>query len=98
MEAQSTGSAWPDPPYLYKRYTKDNLERLKEAQKTGEFPEEAIHQPPLEDFDLRDLEPPKPPTDAYTVFDQHWQASAACNNVDRATHVRLGQGAPANPE
>ncbi|ORY94422.1 MED7 protein-domain-containing protein [Syncephalastrum racemosum] len=73
MEAQSTGSAWPDPPYLYKRYTKDNVDRLNEARKTGEFPEEVIHQPPLEDFDLRDLEPPTPPTDAYTVFDQQWQ-------------------------
>ncbi|KAI7852873.1 MED7 protein-domain-containing protein [Circinella umbellata] len=72
-EQQATGSAWPDPPYLYKRYTQKNLERLQQAKKTGEFPEIPISQPPEPDFLLASLEPPQPPSDAYTIFDQRWQ-------------------------
>ncbi|KAI9488969.1 MED7 protein-domain-containing protein [Zychaea mexicana] len=73
-EQQTTGSAWPDPPYLYKRYTKENLEKLQQAKKTGEFPETPISQsPPAPDFLLQSLEPPAPPTDSYTIFDQRWQ-------------------------
>lgn len=70
---QSTGSAWPEPPKFYKRYTTENLERLKQAQATDEYPEEPIKQPHLPDFSLRLLEPPAPPTDTYVVFDQSWQ-------------------------
>ncbi|KAI8141613.1 mediator complex, subunit Med7 [Fennellomyces sp. T-0311] len=72
-EQQTTGSAWPDPPYLYKRYTTENLEKLQQAKKTGQFPDELISQPPGPDFTLKSLEPPPPPTDSYTIFDQRWQ-------------------------
>lgn len=73
-DQQATGSAWPDPPYWYKRYTTENLEKLAQAKKTGTFPETPISQtPPLPDFYLQSLDPPPPPTDSYTVFDQRWQ-------------------------
>ncbi|KAI8339502.1 mediator of RNA polymerase II transcription subunit 7 [Chlamydoabsidia padenii] len=70
---QSTGSAWPEPPKFYKRYTTANLERLKQAQATNEYPDEPIKLPHLAEFSLRLLEPPAPPTDMYVVFDQSWQ-------------------------
>ncbi|KAI8069311.1 mediator complex, subunit Med7 [Gongronella butleri] len=73
MEQQTTGSAWPDPPVFYKRYKSENVAKLKQAQETGEFPSDLIKQPPLSDFDLKQLAPPEPPTDAYAVFDQQWQ-------------------------
>ncbi|KAL0087590.1 MED7 protein-domain-containing protein [Phycomyces blakesleeanus] len=72
-EQQSTGSAWPDPPSFYKRYTAENVEKLKKARKTGIYPETPISLPPLPDFLLKSLEPPTPPTDSYKIFDQTWQ-------------------------
>ncbi|KAI8368592.1 mediator complex, subunit Med7 [Choanephora cucurbitarum] len=65
-EQQSARSAWPDPPTYYKRYTTENLELLKQAQKTDDY-ESTL------DFPLKQLEPPLPPTDDYSVFDQKWQ-------------------------
>ncbi|KAI8099618.1 mediator complex, subunit Med7 [Halteromyces radiatus] len=73
MEQQSTGSAWPEPPKFYRRYTKANLERLKHAQAINDYSEEPIKQPHMVDFSLRSLEPPEVPTDDYVVFDQHWK-------------------------
>ncbi|ORX61623.1 MED7-domain-containing protein [Hesseltinella vesiculosa] len=75
MEEHTTGSAWPDPPIFYKRYTDANLEKLKKAKESDEYPPDLISQPPLSDFTVKQLEPPLPPTDAYTVFDQQWQVS-----------------------
>lgn len=72
-EQQSTRSAWPDPPNYYKRYTSDNLQLLKQSKKSGIFPEQPINKPPVPEFQLEALEPPLPPTDDYTVFDQKWQ-------------------------
>ncbi|CAO0789204.1 unnamed protein product [Mucor circinelloides] len=72
-EQQSTRSAWPDPPNYYKRYTSDNLQLLKQAKRSGIFPEQPINKPPVPEFQLEALEPPLPPTDDYTVFDQKWQ-------------------------
>ena len=65
-EQQSARSAWPDPPTYYKRYTTENLELLKQAQKADDY-ESTL------DFPLKQLEPPLPPTDDYSVFDQKWQ-------------------------
>ncbi|KAI7903083.1 mediator complex, subunit Med7 [Cokeromyces recurvatus] len=72
MEEQVTRSAWPDPPNYYKRYTDENLELLNQAKKTGLFPPQPITSL-IPEFQLEALEPPKPPTDEYTVFDQKWQ-------------------------
>ncbi|EPB91006.1 hypothetical protein HMPREF1544_02075 [Mucor circinelloides 1006PhL] len=72
-EQQSTRSAWPDPPNYYKRYTSDNLQLLKQSKRSGIFPEQPINKPPVPEFQLEALEPPLPPTDDYTVFDQKWQ-------------------------
>ncbi|KAG2232545.1 hypothetical protein INT48_000925 [Thamnidium elegans] len=72
-DQQSARSAWPDPPAYYKRYTQDNVDLLKVAKTTGVFPEMAISTPSVPEFQLQDLEPPSPPTDEYTVFDQKWQ-------------------------
>ncbi|KAI8327037.1 mediator complex, subunit Med7, partial [Blakeslea trispora] len=65
MEQQSARSAWPDPPVYFKRYTTENLQLLKQAETQDD-------QPTL-DFPISQLEPPLPPTDDYSVFDQKWQ-------------------------
>ncbi|CAO3591012.1 unnamed protein product [Absidia cylindrospora] len=72
-ERQSTGSAWPEPPKFYKRYTTANVERLKQAQTTQEYPNEPIKHPHLPDFLLRSMDPPVPPTESYAVFNQNWK-------------------------
>ncbi|KAI8092157.1 mediator complex, subunit Med7 [Gilbertella persicaria] len=72
-EQHSARSAWPDPPNYYKRYTSENLEQLKQAKKMGVFPEQPLTAPLNSEFLLKELEPPVPPTDEYTVFDQKWQ-------------------------
>ncbi|KAI9020217.1 MED7 protein-domain-containing protein [Phycomyces nitens] len=80
-EQQSTGSAWPDPPAFYKRYTAENVEKLQKARKTGIYPETPISQPSLPDFLLKSLEPPTPPTDSYKIFDQTWQELKKLNRT-----------------
>ncbi|KAI7861785.1 MED7 protein-domain-containing protein [Spinellus fusiger] len=72
-EQQSTGSAWPNPPSFYKRYTEENLESLKSAKKNNALLDTVISQPPLPDFYLHSLAPPAPPADSYKIFDQTWQ-------------------------
>lgn len=72
-DQQSARSAWPDPPAFYKRYTQDNVDLLKVAKSTGVFPEMPISSASVPEFQLQDLEPPSPPTDEYTIFDQKWQ-------------------------
>ncbi|KAI9316671.1 MED7 protein-domain-containing protein [Dichotomocladium elegans] len=72
-ETQSAGNAWPEPPFYYKRYTADNVERLQQAKKQHSFPDTPISQPPDPDFLLASLEPPKIPTESYTIFEQRWQ-------------------------
>lgn len=74
-DQQAARSAWPDPPTYYKRYTEENLELLKQAKKSGEFPENPIVAPLVPEFQLEALEPPLPPTSEYTIFDQTWQVN-----------------------
>lgn len=74
-DQQAARSAWPEPPAYYKRYTDENLELLKQAKKTGNFPENPIVAPLVPEFQLEALEPPLPPTDEYTIFDQKWQVN-----------------------
>lgn len=80
-EAQSNASAWPDPPFLYKRYTSENLDKLHSAQKTGVFPDTLITQPLYPDFSLKALEPPPPPSESYTIFDQRWQVHESLQSL-----------------
>ncbi|CDS08437.1 hypothetical protein LRAMOSA09799 [Lichtheimia ramosa] len=80
-EAQSNASAWPDPPFLYKRYTADNLDKLHNARKKGAFPDTPISQPLYPDFSLKALEPPPPPTESYTIFDQRWQVHESLQSL-----------------
>lgn len=69
-EQKRSGSAWPEPPSFFTRYTDDNLEkaRLLKQKKVNpadvrlEFPPEL-------------LEPPPPIEGSYVIFDQHWQVS-----------------------
>lgn len=74
-DQQAARSAWPEPPTYYKRYTDENLGLLKQAKKTGNFPENPIIAPLVPEFQLEALEPPLPPTDEYTIFDQKWQVN-----------------------
>lgn len=85
-DQQASGSAWPEPPYLYKRYTAENWEMLQEARKTGVYPTTPLSQPPFPDYTIQSLEPPAPPTDAYTVFDQRWQV---CTTYYRETATNI---------
>jgi hypothetical protein len=72
-DQQTTRSAFPDPPNYFKRYTTENLELLNQAKKSGVFPENPIISADVPEFRLEALEPPLPPTDDYTIFDQKWQ-------------------------
>ncbi|KAG0170933.1 Mediator of RNA polymerase II transcription subunit 7 [Apophysomyces sp. BC1034] len=72
-EEQAQRSAWPDPPIYYKRYTDENVEKLREARETGVYPDDLVIAPPLPPDHIRSLEPPPPPTDQYQVFDQTWE-------------------------
>ncbi|KAI9273568.1 mediator complex, subunit Med7 [Sporodiniella umbellata] len=72
MTEQTTRSAWPDPPNYFKRYTDENVNLLKEANETKEFPMDPITTT-IPEFYLQSLEPPPVPTSEYTVFDQKWQ-------------------------
>jgi mediator of RNA polymerase II transcription subunit 7 len=72
-DQQVSRSAWPDPPTYFKRYTDENLELLKQAKKTDTFPEQPISSAYINEFQLEALDPPLPPTDEYTVFDQNWK-------------------------
>lgn len=74
-DQQSARSAWPDPPSYFKRYNDENLELLKQAKKTGTFPENTISSGIVPEFHLQALQPPPPPTDEYTIFDQKWQVN-----------------------
>ncbi|KAI8374449.1 MED7 protein-domain-containing protein [Radiomyces spectabilis] len=94
QEAQSTGSAWPAPPNYYKRYTLENVQLLREAQKKGEFPDAPIQQPPLPEFYLQAMEPPPVPTDSYTVFDQKWQVQ---DRLPTLSELGVKQLFPAGP-
>jgi mediator of RNA polymerase II transcription subunit 7 len=78
-DQQAARSAWPDPPNYYKRYTNENLELLKQAKKSGTFPENPIASPLVPEFHAEALEPPLPPTDEYTIFDQKWQVRRVKN-------------------
>ncbi|KAI8973350.1 mediator complex, subunit Med7 [Mycotypha africana] len=83
-DQQLIRSAWPDPPNYYKRYTNENLKLLKQAKKTGHFPEDPLPppHPSLSEFPIKSLEPPLPPTDEYTVFDQKWQIENKLPTLD----------------
>ncbi|CAO3691373.1 unnamed protein product [Rhizopus stolonifer] len=87
MTEQTTRSAWPDPPNYYKRYTDNNLNLLKEANETKEFPMDPITTCTPE-FYLQALEPPPVPTLEYTVFDQKWQQLFKDGDIDRVQELK----------
>ncbi|KAI7881357.1 MED7-domain-containing protein [Lichtheimia hyalospora FSU 10163] len=100
-EAQSNASAWPDPPFLYKRYTAENLDKLHRAKKTGAFPDTPISQPLYPDFPLKALEPPSPPSESYTIFDQRWQVHEKLKKLNRSLmtqYLQLLQTLVENPQ
>lgn len=66
-EQAKAGSAWPEPPTFYQRYTTENLEQAK-LLKHGRS-----NSPDGLDFPIELLEPPPPIEGSYVVFDQHWQ-------------------------
>ncbi|KAI9483540.1 MAG: mediator complex, subunit Med7 [Benjaminiella poitrasii] len=93
MEEQVARSAWPDPPNYYKRYTDENLELLNQATKAGVFPEHPITTTPsIPEFKLEALEPPKPPTDEYSVFDQKWQINDSLPTLEELGVKQLYPG------
>lgn len=67
-EQAKAGSAWPEPPTFYQRYTTENLEQAKLLK------HERTNSPDVGlDFPIELLEPPPPIEGSYVVFDQHWQ-------------------------
>ncbi|KAI9355175.1 mediator complex, subunit Med7 [Pilaira anomala] len=93
-DQQSARSAWPDPPSYYIRYTDDNLELLKNAKVMDHFPDEPISNPPVPEFPLQALQPPPPPTDEYTIFDQKWQIDDHLPTLDELGVKQLYPDAP----
>ncbi|KAH8552854.1 MED7 protein-domain-containing protein [Umbelopsis sp. PMI_123] len=67
-EQKRSGSAWPEPPAFFTRYTDDNLEiaRLLKHKKVDPSDVRLDFPPEL-------LDPPSPIEGSYVVFDQHWQ-------------------------
>ena len=57
-QAPAVAAAFPDPPPYYQHFTKANLSRLRDIQKTAS---DGDSQPLPED--LRSLVPPEPPAD-----------------------------------
>ncbi|CAG8685816.1 20967_t:CDS:2, partial [Gigaspora rosea] len=73
MSSQNVSSPFPLPPEFYKRYTDENLDKLKRIKEHGieAFTNAGDTLP--QDFDIFDLEPPKPITkDFYTMFNEAW--------------------------
>ncbi|RHZ68268.1 hypothetical protein Glove_296g29 [Diversispora epigaea] len=74
MTTQNIGSSYPPPPEIYKRYTDENLAKLKQVKEKGI---EAIIHANLAlptDFNILDLEPPQPLTEGvYSFFGEFWQ-------------------------
>ncbi|KAG2174884.1 hypothetical protein INT43_005946 [Umbelopsis isabellina] len=67
-EQAKAGSAWPEPPTFYQRYTTENLEQAKLLKHgRSSSPDVGL------DFPIELLEPPPPIEGSYVVFDQHWQ-------------------------
>ncbi|CAG8496998.1 14527_t:CDS:2 [Acaulospora morrowiae] len=74
MAAQNVGSSYPPPPQIYKRYTDENLAKLKQVNEQGV---EAVTRAGVSlpsDFNIFDLEPPQPLTEGnYSLFgDSNW--------------------------
>jgi mediator of RNA polymerase II transcription subunit 7 len=67
-EQAKAGSAWPEPPTFYRRYTTENLEQAK-LVKHGKADASDVRL----DFTIELLEPPPPLEGSYVVFDQQWQ-------------------------
>ncbi|CAG8773120.1 35382_t:CDS:2, partial [Gigaspora margarita] len=73
MSSQNVTSPFPLPPEFYKRYTDENLDKLKRIKEHGieAFTNAGDTLP--QDFDIFDLEPPKPITKGfYRMFDESW--------------------------
>ncbi|GAB5589644.1 Mediator of RNA polymerase II transcription subunit 7 [Umbelopsis nana] len=67
-EQKKSGSAWPEPPAFYLRYTNENLEQARLLKHKKVDPADVRL-----DFPVELLEPPPPIEGSYVVFDQHWQ-------------------------
>lgn len=77
MTTQNISSSYPPPPEIYKRYTDENLEKLKQVKEQGI--EDVMHANVSlpADFDILELEPPPPLTDgSYSFFGEFWQVSS----------------------
>ncbi|KAG2185176.1 hypothetical protein INT44_001966 [Umbelopsis vinacea] len=83
-EQKKSGSAWPEPPSFFTRYTDDNLEkarlfkqkRIDPADVRLEFPPEL-------------LEPPPPVEGSYIIFDQHWQTEDKLPTLEERNVTQL---------
>jgi mediator of RNA polymerase II transcription subunit 7 len=67
-EQKKSGSAWPEPPAFYLRYTNENLEQARLLKHKKVDPADVRL-----DFPVELLESPPPIEGSYVVFDQHWQ-------------------------
>ncbi|CAH1761092.1 17187_t:CDS:2 [Entrophospora sp. SA101] len=80
MSTQNISSAFPEPPFYYKQYTNENLallKQLKEQQQLGNEEkmdtETEVNHHNHQNFNLLELEPPKPITDSeYYMFGVRW--------------------------
>ncbi|CAG8568941.1 146_t:CDS:2 [Dentiscutata erythropus] len=73
MSSQNVASSFPLPPEFYKRYTDENLDKLKRIKEHGIEAFTSAGDTLPQDFDIFDLEPPKVITKgSYTMFNEPW--------------------------
>ncbi|CAG8599441.1 1997_t:CDS:2, partial [Cetraspora pellucida] len=73
MSSQNVASSFPLPPEFYKRYTDENLDKLKRIKEHGVEAFTNAGDTLPQDFDILELEPPKPITKgSYTMFNDSW--------------------------
>jgi mediator of RNA polymerase II transcription subunit 7 len=70
-EQKKSGSAWPEPPAFFLRYTTENMEQARLLKLKKVDPADVRL-----DFPVELLEPPPPIEGSYVVFDQQWQVSS----------------------
>nr|CAG8441925.1 1695_t:CDS:2 [Entrophospora candida] len=80
MSTQNISSAFPEPPFYYKQYTNENLALLKQLKEQQQLDNEEkmdteteVNHHNHQNFNLLELEPPKPITDSeYYMFGVRW--------------------------
>jgi len=83
-EQKKSGSAWPEPPAFFLRYTNENLEQASRLKHKRLDPAHVRL-----DFPIELLEPPPPIEGSYVVFDQQWQTDDRLLSLEEMNVTQL---------